>query len=224
VEPPRDAEAVAVRLVDDEAAGQRDLGREPRALRLHRILDGLHHDRLAAADQVLDLLAVPRLALQLRRDDLVDVEEAVLLETDLDEGGLHAGQHVVDGAEVDVPGDRTALRALEVDLGDAIVLEHGDALLADVHRDEQFALGLRQRCPARRLTPTARLGALAFPALRRLPLRLRRFRLRLVALGYGGLRFRGLGSRTTASAAATATAFGLGGAARLSRLVGGVCD
>ena len=44
-----------------------------------------------------------------------------------------------------LPGDRAALRALEVDLGDPVVLEHGDALLADVDGDEQLALRGRQR-------------------------------------------------------------------------------
>ena len=34
-----------------------------------------------------------------------------------------------------LPGDRAALGPLEVDLGDLVVLEHGDALLADVDRD-----------------------------------------------------------------------------------------
>ena len=48
VEPARDAEALSLRDEDDEAAGQRDLRRQPRALRLHRILDGLDEDRLAA--------------------------------------------------------------------------------------------------------------------------------------------------------------------------------
>ena len=109
VEPARDAEALALRDEDDEAAGQRDLRREARALRLHRVLHRLDEDRLALADQVLDLAAVA--ALELRADDLVDVEEAVLLEADLDERGLHAGQHVVDVAEIDVAGDRAALRA-----------------------------------------------------------------------------------------------------------------
>ena len=120
---------VAVRDVDDEAAGQRDLGREPRALRLHRILDRLDEDRLAALDQILDL-AGALAAFELGADDLVDVEEAVLLEADLDERGLHPRQDVVDGAEVDVAGDRALLGPLEVDLGDDAVLEHGDALLA----------------------------------------------------------------------------------------------
>ena len=152
LEPPRDARALAVRHVDEEAAGQRDLGREARALRLHRILDGLHHDRLAALDQILDL-AGALAPLELRADDLVDVEEAVLLEADLDERRLHPRQHVVDDAEVDVPCDRATLRALEVDLGDAIVLEDRDALLADVDRDDELALRRGQRRALRRRAP-----------------------------------------------------------------------
>ena len=158
LEPPRDAEALAVRDVDEEPAGQRDLGRQPGALRLHRILDRLDEQLLAARDQILDLLAVS-LALELGHDDLVDVEEAVLLEPDLDERRLHAGQHVVDDAEVDVPGDRAALGPLEVHLGDAVVLDHGDALLADVDRDQQLALRGGKRRPPRRLA-----APLALPA------------------------------------------------------------
>ena len=149
VEPARDAEALSAGDVDDEAAGDRDLGREPRALRLHRVLDGLDEDLLVALEEVLDLAAAA--ALELGRDDLVDVEEAVLLEADLDERGLHAREDVVDGALVDVAGDRAALGALEVDLGGPVVLEHGDALLADVDRDEELALGLGKRRPAGRL-------------------------------------------------------------------------
>ena len=138
---------VAVRDVDDEAAGQRDLGREPRALRLHRVLDGLDEHGLAALDQVLDL-AGALAALELGADDLVDVEEAVLLEADLDERGLHPGQDVVDDAEVDVAGDRAALRPLEVDLGDLVVLEHGDALLARVDRDRAARASPSAAAPA----------------------------------------------------------------------------
>ncbi len=149
LQPARDAEALAARDEDDEAAGERDLGRQPGALRLHRVLDRLDEHLLAAAQQVLDLAAV-RAAFQLRRDDLVDVEEAVLLEADLDERGLHPGQHVVDGALVDVAGDRAALGPLEVGLGDLVVLEDGDALLADVDGDQQLALGGRQRRAALR--------------------------------------------------------------------------
>ena len=96
-------------------------------------------------------------AFELRADDLVDVEEAVLLQADLDERRLHPGQDVVDDALVDVAGDRTAARALEVDLGDPVVLKDGDALLAHVHGDEQFALRRRERLA--RLLAAPRLSA-----------------------------------------------------------------
>ena len=153
LESPRDAEALAVRDVDEKATWERDLGREASALRLHRILDGLHHDRLAALDQILNL---PRALapLELGADDLVDVQKAVLLETDLDERGLHPRKHVVDDPEVDVPGDRPALRTLEVDLGDAVVLQDRNPLLADVDGDHELALRCRQRRTLRRCAPT----------------------------------------------------------------------
>ena len=80
----------------------------------------------------------PRLRrlLAAREDDLVDVEEAVALEADVDEGGLHAGQDVVDLALVDVADDRAPAAALDVELGDVALaafrlrLEDGDAGLA----------------------------------------------------------------------------------------------
>ena len=185
VEPPRDAEAVAVRDVDDEAAGQRDLGREPRALRLHRVLDRLDEDRLAALDQVLDL-ARALAALELGADDLVDVEEAVLLEADLDERGLHARQDVVDDAEVDVAGDRAVLGPLEVDLGD-------DA------RPRARRRASRPRRPRRaaRASPSAAARALG----RRATAGLRRAVARRLALGASSARAARASRRPRSSAA-----------------------
>ncbi len=225
VEAARDAEPVAVRLVDDEAAGQRDLRRQPRAFRLHRILDGLDHDRLAATDQVLDLLAVPRLAFELGRDDLVHVEKAVLLEADLDERGLHPRQDVVDRPQIDIAGDRPALGALEIHLRDPIVLQDGNPLLADVDGHEKLPLRLRKRCPTRRLATATLLRAFALTPLRgRLPVGprrpRRRLRLRLCGLALCLGRRRCL-LRAAAPAAATATT-SRPGAARLSRFVGGL--
>src|SRR5439155_12694210 len=127
-----------------------------------RILHRLDENLLAPAYEVGDL-PVAAATLELRRDDLVDVEEPVLLESDLDERGLHPRQDVLDAPLVDVPGDRSPPRALEIHLGHLAVLEHGDALLADVHGDEQLALGLRARA-ARDLCAAA--PALAFAALR----------------------------------------------------------
>jgi hypothetical protein len=225
VEPARDAEPLALRDEDEEAAGKRDLGREPRALRLHRVLDRLHHDLLAAGDQVGDLLAVP-LALELGHDDLVDVQEAVLLEADLDERGLHARQHVVDGAEVDVPGDRAALGPLEIDLGDAVVLEDRDALLADVDGDQQLALRLRQRRTLLRHAAAVALlvgtAFLALAALGRLALPLRGLRLQLGLLvgllgGRNGGAGAGLLTPAPATAATTSSLGGIGCRPGLSR-------
>src|SRR5205085_3291315 len=138
-QPARDTQALPARDVDDEAARERDLGRQACPLRLHRVLDRLDEDVLASADQILDLLTVAP-ALELGNDDLVDVEKAVLLEPDLDERRLHARQDIVDNAFVDVAGNRAALGPLEVDLGDLVVLEHRDALLPDVDGDEELAL------------------------------------------------------------------------------------
>jgi hypothetical protein len=179
----RDAGHRAVRHVDQVAARQRDLAGQPRALGLHRVLDRLDEDLLVALEEVLDLAAAA--ALELGRDDLVDVQEAVLLEADLDERGLHAREDVVDGALVDVAGDRAAFRTLEVDLGRAAVLDHGDPLLADVDREEEFALRLRERRAALRLAT-----ALLLLALRALAALLRRLAVGLLLLGGLGLFFR----------------------------------
>ena len=154
-----------------------------------------------------------RFALELRADDLVDVEEAVLLEADLDERRLHPWEDVVDDALVDVAGDRAATRPLEVHLGHAVVLEHGDCLLGDVDGHEQLALRRGQGRPARRLL-TARVragpGALAG---RRLGLSLGgRGRLFLLLLGCRDLRRLRLllPAASTARAAAAARARLLG--------------
>ena len=61
-------------------------------------------------------------------DDLVDVEEGVLLQADVDEGRLHAGQHVGHLAEVDVADD-AALGPLDVEFDEFAVLEHRDTRL-----------------------------------------------------------------------------------------------
>ena len=92
-------------------------------------------------------------------DDLVDVEEAVLLEADLDERRLHSGEDVVDGALVDVARDRPALGPLEVHLGDLVVLEDRDSLLGDVDGDDEIALCRRRERPGGRRAAACLAGA-----------------------------------------------------------------
>ena len=88
-----------------------------------RVLDDLDDDLLARLEQIGDARAVAAAALGLldaRQHDLVDVQEAVLVEADVDERGLEAGEDVVDAALVDVADDRAAAAALEVDLRYAV--------------------------------------------------------------------------------------------------------
>ena len=58
VQAPGDADTLAVGRVDHVAAGDRQIHRQPRALRLQRVLDDLDDDLLAGLEQVGDVAAV----------------------------------------------------------------------------------------------------------------------------------------------------------------------
>ena len=139
VEPARDADALAVRGEHHVAAGDREVHRQACALGLQRVLDDLHDDLLAGLEQVGDLPSVAASAttaprrLDAREHDLVDVQEPVLLESDVDECGLEPGEHVVDAALVDVSDDRAGTAALEVELRD-LVARRGVGVLAAAAR------------------------------------------------------------------------------------------
>ena len=134
LEPAGDADALAGGREHHVAPGDRDLHRQARALGLQGVLDDLDDDLLPRLEQVGDAgsarsgAAAALDLLDARDDDLVDVQEAVLLEADVDEGGLEACEDVVDDALVDVADDRAAASALEVDLRDAIAGGDGPAL------------------------------------------------------------------------------------------------
>ena len=155
VEPARDADALAGGRVDHVAPGDRELHRQARALGLQRVLDDLDDDLLPGLEQVGDAapVAAPAPAardLDARQHDLVDVQEAVLLEADVDEGGLESGEDVVDLALVDVADDRARAAALDVELGDALALPPGSrgaapAAAACGSRGRRVAGGLEQR-------------------------------------------------------------------------------
>ena len=128
-----DADAAPAGHVHQVAPGQRDLGAQPGALVAHRVLGDLHQHLLAVLERVGD---APGALLALRRRHLVDVEEAVLLEAEVDERGVDAVHDVLDLALVDVAQVRLAVGPLDVDLGEAAVLDQRDAQLFAVVGDE----------------------------------------------------------------------------------------
>ena len=73
-----------------------------------------------------------------RVDDVGDVEEAVALEAEVDEGGLHAGQHFRDPALVDVTDDAAVPLALDENLRDEVVFENGHHGLVAVGGDDHL--------------------------------------------------------------------------------------
>ena len=70
---------------------------------------------------------------QRRLVDVVDVKERVTAEADVDEGGAHPGEHVLDLPFVDRADD--FLFALDVEFGEFAVLEYGDPVFPRVARD-----------------------------------------------------------------------------------------
>ena len=109
--------------VHEVAAGDRELHRQARALRLERVLDDLDDDLVAGLQHLRDALALRAVAaaageLDARHDDVVGMQEAVLVDPDVDERRLEPGQDVVDAALVDVPDDRARAAPLDVELAD----------------------------------------------------------------------------------------------------------
>ena len=125
-------DAVGLRVGDqhDEPAGQRHLLGEPGALGADRVLRDLADDRAAWAAgsaRCAGLAATsrrcPRVVLH-----VAAVQHGVLRRADVDERGLHAGQHVLHLADVDVAVDLADVvgRAADVVLDQVATLEHGD--------------------------------------------------------------------------------------------------
>ena len=118
-----DARHRAVGHVDEVAAGQRDLRGETRTLVADRVLRDLHEHGLTGAEGVLDALGLVGLEAGGVPVDLTGVEHGVAALADVDEGGLHRGQDVLDPAEVDVAGHRDVRGLVDVVLDEDTVLE-----------------------------------------------------------------------------------------------------
>ena len=134
-----DAEGARVRNQDGEAPGQGDLLGEPGALGADGVLGDLAEDGLARLEDVLDpgLLGGSALDVLPVVAHVAPVEDRVLRDADVDEGGLHARQDVLDPAPVDIAVDLIGVvgRAGDEVLHQGAPLEHGDLGHFGLHVD-----------------------------------------------------------------------------------------
>ena len=104
------------------------------------------------------LRGLAEVELRRARGGVLDVEERVPVEADRHERGLHAGQHAVHAAEVDVADQALPAAALVQHLDDPPVLGQRDARLGRGRVDEELfphALANR-RYSTPRIRPIAR--------------------------------------------------------------------
>ena len=163
----RDADVIDGRHEHQEPPGHRHVRGEPGALGAERLLDDLDEDLLAflaaglrssaaaARDRrrdpcgraaalraafVVFSSSSPAELLELleRVDDFGDVEKAVALEADIDEGGLHAGQDLRDPALVDVADDAALPLAFDEDFRDEVVFEDGHHRFVAIGGDDHL--------------------------------------------------------------------------------------
>ena len=121
----RDAVHRAAGHVDEVAAGKRDLAREAGALVADRVLRDLDEHAVAGLERELDATRLVA-GLDGIPVDLAGVQHGVAAATDVDERRLHARQHVLHAAEVDVADERGVLVAGDVVLDEHVVFEDGD--------------------------------------------------------------------------------------------------
>ena len=133
----RDADVLFLRQKHQQPAGDGNLRGQPRALGADRVLEHLHDDVLALAENALDrphflAAAVPFFP------DVGDVEEGGAFEADIDEGRLHARQDAGDAAEIDVADDAAAVGALDVQFLHHALLHQGDPRLLRGKVDQEL--------------------------------------------------------------------------------------
>ncbi len=138
------------------------MGRQACPLGAERVLDHLHEHLLAVVDELGDVLGragrlaerafvalrdelgvggfrqVVALRLQGRADDVRGVKKRGALEADVDEGGLHAGQHATHPAFVDVADQTAPVGALDERLLEDAILDHGNPGFPGRDVDEQL--------------------------------------------------------------------------------------
>ncbi len=172
LDPRRHADAAAVRGHHEMPRRDRDVGGEARALRAERLLQYLHEQLLAVVHELADV----RFAVVVRRivfaaidvggaDDVGRMQERGAIEPEIDERGLHAGQHPRHLSFIDVADQPTAARAFDEHLLEHAALDERGANLARRRVDEDL-LALHQAVRASEASGSASRRAAVRRSLR----------------------------------------------------------
>ena len=150
-----------------EAAGERHLARQARALVADRVLGDLHQHRVAGAEREFDAtwLAVEARGIPVH---LTRIQHAVARLADVDERGFHARQHVLHAAQIDVAHRGNFLDIGDVMLHEHVVFEHGDLRVAVAlahHHQAVHVFAARQEVLLEQLVLAAALAAVVAAAL-----------------------------------------------------------
>src|SRR6185437_5686182 len=162
LDPRRYADAITPGQVYEKARGQCDVGREPRSLGADGILDDLHQNIVAGAEEPAHVLDRRRAEwrqpdyrlLGRRARHVGDVQECGTLETDIDEGRLHPRQHAGHAALVQIADQAPSAATLDVELLHHAFFHQRGARLGGRHVDEDLhahgVAPIQQRMPASR--------------------------------------------------------------------------
>ncbi len=133
--------------IDQIAGGHRELGGQTRALGAHRILDHLHQHRLPLMEHLGDIHRLALTVAVLIADDIRGVQEGGPIQTDIDKGRLHTGQHPIDLALVDVTDHATLAGTLDQHLLQYTILHHRHPRLTRGDINEDLLIGHHNAAP-----------------------------------------------------------------------------
>ena len=150
------ADFVGRRQKDEEARGDGNLHRQPRPFAANRVFQHLHQHRLPFAQHFADALRW----LVATADHVFHVQKPGALQTNIDKGGVHAGQDALHFALVNIADDAALALALDENVLQDAVFEQRDPRLIRRVIDENFG---NQARPFHAQLPRARKNSPLHP-------------------------------------------------------------
>ena len=109
--------------MDEETAGQRDLGGQARAFGVDGVFDDLNQDGLTFKEHVFDALGFVRIAALF--EDVDDMQKRGTFQADIDKRTLHAGKDAFDDTQINIADQAMAAIAFDVQFADIVLFQNG---------------------------------------------------------------------------------------------------